>query len=48
VGRALGLSPRTVETHRAHLAQKLEAQTLAQMIRAYAALVDEDAASPPA
>jgi two-component system, LuxR family, response regulator FixJ len=45
VGRALGLSPRTVETHRAHLSQKLEVQTLAQMIRAYAVLVDEDAAS---
>lgn len=45
VGRALGLSPRTVETHRAHLSQKLDVQTLAQMIRAYAVLVDEDAAS---
>ncbi len=47
VGRALGLSPRTVETHRAHLSQKLDVQTLAQMIRAYAAVADEDAAAPP-
>jgi two-component system, LuxR family, response regulator FixJ len=47
VGRALGLSPRTVETHRAHLSQKRDVQTLAQMIRAYAAVADEDAAAPP-
>ncbi|MBU1359391.1 MAG: response regulator [Gammaproteobacteria bacterium] len=45
VGRALGLSPRTVETHRAHLSAKLQVQTLAQMIRAYARLVDDDTAS---
>jgi FixJ family two-component response regulator len=45
IGRALGLSPRTVETHRAHLTHKLEVQTLAQMIRAYAAVVDEDGAA---
>lgn len=44
IGRALGLSPRTVETHRAHLSEKLEVQTLAQMIRRYAALVEEGAA----
>lgn len=43
IGRALDLSPRTVETHRAHLIEKLEVPTLAQMIRRYAALVDEDA-----
>jgi two-component system, LuxR family, response regulator FixJ len=41
IGRALALSPRTVETHRAHLCAKLEVQTLAQMIRAYAQLVEE-------
>lgn len=40
IGRALTLSPRTVETHRAHLSAKLEAQSLAQLIRRYAALVD--------
>lgn len=40
VGRALALSPRTVETHRAHLFDKLEAPTLAHLIRHYAALVD--------
>ena len=40
IGRALELSPRTVETHRAHLFAKLEAESLAQMIRQYAALVD--------
>lgn len=45
IGRALALSPRTVETHRAHLCAKLQVQTLAQMIRAYAQLVDEEAAA---
>ena len=40
IGRALGLSPRTVETHRAHLSAKLEADTLAQLIRRYASLAD--------
>jgi FixJ family two-component response regulator/signal transduction histidine kinase len=45
VGRALGLSPRTVETHRAHLFDKLEAPSLAHLIRHYADLVaDDDAA----
>lgn len=48
IGRALGLSPRTVETHRAHLFAKLQAESLAQLIRRYAALIDEEAASPPA
>ena len=41
-GRALGLSPRTVETHRANLFAKLEAPSLAQLIRQYASLVDGD------
>ena len=41
IGRALGLSPRTVETHRANLFAKLQAESLAQLIRRYAALVDE-------
>jgi two-component system response regulator FixJ len=44
IGRALGLSPRTVETHRAHLFDKLETDSLAQLIRGYAALVDADTA----
>jgi FixJ family two-component response regulator len=39
-GRALGLSPRTVETHRAHLFEKLAAPSLAHLIRHYAGLVD--------
>ena len=48
IARALGgLSPRTVETHRAHLFAKLGAESLAQLIRRYAALVDE-APPPPA
>jgi len=46
IGRALSLSPRTVETHRAHLFAKLEAPSLAQLILQYAALVDEPGASP--
>lgn len=41
IARALELSPRTVETHRAHLQEKLQVQTLAQLVRQYAALVDE-------
>ena len=40
IGRALALSPRTVETHRANLFAKLEAESLAQLIRRYAALAD--------
>ena len=40
MGRALDVSPRTVETHRANLFAKLEVDSLAQMIRQYAALVD--------
>jgi two-component system, LuxR family, response regulator FixJ len=42
IGRALDLSPRTVESHRANLFAKLEADSLAQLIRNYAALVDAD------
>lgn len=41
IGRALGLSPRTVETHRANLFAKLGAESLAQLIRRYARLVEE-------
>ena len=49
IGRALGLSPRTVETHRANLFGKLQAPSLAQLIRHYAALVDAgDAGGGPA
>ena len=43
IARALGLSPRTVETHRANLVAKLEVESLAQLIRRYAALLDEAA-----
>jgi len=42
IGRALGLSPRTVETHRANLFEKLAVDSLALLIRRYAALVDEE------
>ena len=45
IGRALALSPRTVETHRANLFAKLGADSLAQLIRRYAALVDADDAA---
>ena len=44
IARALALSPRTVETHRANLSAKLEVESLAQLIRRYAALVEE---TPP-
>ena len=40
IGRALDVSPRTVETHRANLFAKLQAESLAQLIRHYAGLVD--------
>ncbi|MDL9997393.1 response regulator [Variovorax sp. J22P240] len=40
IARALALSPRTIETHRANLFGKLECDSLAQLIRRYAALVD--------
>jgi len=40
IGRALALSPRTVETHRANLFAKLGVDSLAQLIRRYAALVE--------
>lgn len=41
MGRALTVSPRTVETHRANLFAKLEAESLAQLVRQYGALIDE-------
>jgi len=40
IARALALSPRTVETHRANLSEKLQAGSLAQLIRRYASLID--------
>lgn len=43
IGRALELSPRTVENHRAHLFAKLGAESLADLIRRYAAVVESDA-----
>ena len=43
IGRALALSPRTVETHRANLFAKLQADSLAQLIRRYAAVIEESA-----
>ena len=46
IGRALALSPRTVETHRANLFAKLQAESLAQLVRQYAALIAEDGGTP--
>lgn len=40
IARALALSPRTVESHRANLFAKLDCDSLAQLIRRYAGLVD--------
>ncbi len=45
IARALGLSPRTVETHRANAADKLGTDSLAQLIRRYGAALDD--ATPP-
>ena len=48
IGRALGLSPRTVETHRANLFAKLQVESLAHLIRYYATLAaQEDRQAPP-
>ncbi|WP_332692129.1 response regulator transcription factor [Bosea sp. (in: a-proteobacteria)] len=33
IARTLGISPRTVDTHRAHLAEKLESGSVADMVR---------------
>lgn len=46
IARALAVSPRTVEVHRARLAGKLETDSLAQLVRQYADLVDADAGPP--
>lgn len=46
IARALVVSPRTVEVHRSRLAEKLETDSLAQLVRQYADLVDEDACRP--
>lgn len=40
IGRELGLSPRTVENHRAHLFDKLGVDSLALLIRQYADLAE--------
>ena len=45
IARRLELSPRTVETHRAHLSEKLKVESLAQLVRRYAALVDDAGAA---
>ena len=47
MGRAMAVSPRTVETHRANLFAKLEAESLAQLVRQYSALIDEPRTHPP-
>ena len=43
IARALALSPRTVEAHRANLSAKLAVGSLAQLIRRYGAFVHGDA-----
>ena len=45
IGRALTLSPRTVETHCANLFAKLEVESLADLIRRFAGLVEADSGS---
>lgn len=40
IARELGLSPRTVETHRTHLSMKLEVGSLAALIRRYGVLIE--------
>jgi len=48
IGRALALSPRTVENHRAHVFEKLQAESLAQVVRQYADLVEREGGGTPA
>jgi len=43
IGRALDLSPRTVESHRANLFAKLGVDTLADLIRRYASVAEAEA-----
>ncbi|WP_262298941.1 PAS domain S-box protein [Microvirga sesbaniae] len=45
IGRAIGLSPRTVETHRAHVMQRLGARTVPELVRV-AALAGVQARPP--
>ena len=47
IGRALAVSHRTVETHRANLFAKLQAESLAQLIRQYATLVEAGDSTTP-
>ena len=47
IGRALAVSHRTVETHRANLFAKLQAESLAQLIRQYATLDEADDSTTP-
>lgn len=47
IAREFDLSPRTVETYRANVFAKLEADSLAQLIRQYATLLDGGIARPP-
>lgn len=44
IARELGLSPRTVETHRTNLSLKLEVGSLAELIRRYGLLVEAGSA----
>ena len=45
IARALALSPRTVETHRANLSAKLEVDSLALLVRRYGTLVESPGAA---
>lgn len=45
IARALDLSPRTVEAHRAHVFEKLQADSLAQLVRGFAALLGDGRAA---
>lgn len=47
IARKLGISPKTVELHRAHMMQKMHAQSIAEAVRMYMNAMDDPDTSGP-